>query len=164
MTSEVKSPLCFTGFGNPSDEVVMNVFVHTSLFLHAIEVNEKQLKRMCLNYLWPLLASIYLSLNAFGLVVLGSNSINQVVYGATIGVTSAVIFNYFVKPAFIYLPSHLLPLNQIHQGEDVLNQDRYMLRCKHLIFVALFTFVLPITIAVIVLISFGDEIDGDFKE
>lgn len=40
--SDVKTTLCFTGFGNPSDEVLMNFFVHITLFLHAMEVNESQ--------------------------------------------------------------------------------------------------------------------------
>ena len=39
LTSEVKTDLCSTGFGNPSDEVLLNCFVHISFFLHALEVN-----------------------------------------------------------------------------------------------------------------------------
>ena len=39
-----------------------------------------------------------------------------------------------------------------------------MLRFKHLFFVIIFTLILPITIAILVLDSYGDNIDDDFKE
>ena len=37
INSDVKSTLCFTGFGNPAEEVTLNWFVHTSLFMHVVD-------------------------------------------------------------------------------------------------------------------------------
>lgn len=39
ITSDVKTTLCFTGFGNPSDEVMCNWFLHTTLFMHVMDSN-----------------------------------------------------------------------------------------------------------------------------
>ena len=50
-----------------------------------------------------------------------------------------------------------------HQGDEVY-EDRYMLRFKHLIIVILLTLVMPLIIAVMVLDSFGEDIDEDFKD
>ena len=47
---------------------------------------------------------------------------------------------------------------------DEVYQDRYMLRFKHLFFVIFFTLILPMTVAVLVLDSYDDQIDDDFKE
>ena len=44
----------------------------------------------------------------FSLVALGVNSYNQVVFGATIGFTLALIFHYWVKPFFIELQARLM--------------------------------------------------------
>ena len=107
ITDEVTSYLCFTGFGNPSSEVYMNFFVHTSLFLHAYDQNEKFMKQYCLHFIWPFLGLIYFGLHAFGHVVLGANSINQVLFGALLGGKCAVIMNYWLKPFYIYLTRYL---------------------------------------------------------
>lgn len=37
INSDVKSHLCFTGFGNPAEEVTLNWFVHISLFMHVVD-------------------------------------------------------------------------------------------------------------------------------
>ena len=170
MTSDVKTTLCFTGFGNPSDEVLMNCFVHISLLLHALQVNEKKFQRRpalrrTIQILWPILAGLFLSLHAFGLVALGANSFNQVIFGATLGFTMAIILYFWVKSFFINLQSRLTKkqMGVSHQGDEVY-EDRYMLRFKHLIIVILLTLVLPLAIAVYVLNSFGEEIDEDFKD
>ena len=47
---------------------------------------------------------------------------------------------------------------------DEVYQHRYMLRFKHLFFVIIFTLIVPITLAILVLDSYGDNIDDDFKE
>ena len=39
-----------------------------------------------------------------------------------------------------------------------------MLRPRHLVFVTIFTLLLPVGLAVLVLKSYGDSIDDDFKE
>ena len=44
ITSEVKTSLCFTGFGNPSDETTLNWFLHTSLFMHVSSRIEPSIK------------------------------------------------------------------------------------------------------------------------
>ena len=112
ITSDVKTTLCFTGFGNPADEVVMNFFVHMTLLLHALDVNDEKFKRRphlrrCIKYVWPTLAMIFLSLHAFGLVALGANSFNQVVFGATLGFTMALVLHFWVKPVFINMQARL---------------------------------------------------------
>lgn len=170
ITSDVKTTLCFTGFGNPADEVLMNFFVHHSLFLHAIRVNENEFKRRpnlrrCVHYAWPFMGLVYLSLHAFGLVILGVNSVNQILFGATLGFTFAVILHFWVRPAFLYLPSRLTKkqMAETYAGDEVY-EDRYMLRWRQLIVIALVTFVLPFIIAVMVLNSYHGSIDRDFTD
>ena len=46
---------------------------------------------------------------------------------------------------------------------DEVYEDRYMIRFKHLGVVLTLTLLLPILIACMVLNSFGDHIDDDFK-
>ena len=109
LTSDVKTTLCFTGFGNPSDEVVMNFFVHITLFLHgALDGNDYSFRkrttlRKCVQIIWPTFLIIYLSIHAFGLVALGANSFNQVLFGASFGFTMAMILHFWTKPLFIDL-------------------------------------------------------------
>jgi len=112
ITSEVKTSLCFTGYGNPSDEVTLNFFVHTSLFLHATDrsdfaIRRRPVLRSFVNCVWPFLAIGYLSLHMFGLVLLGANSLNQVLFGASFGFTMAMILNFWVKPVFLDLQRRL---------------------------------------------------------
>jgi len=45
LTSDVKTTLCYTGFGNPSEEVLMNWFVHVTLFMHVVDRNEQYFQR-----------------------------------------------------------------------------------------------------------------------
>ena len=37
VNSDIKTTLCFTGFGNPAEEVTLNWFVHISLFMHVVD-------------------------------------------------------------------------------------------------------------------------------
>ena len=46
---------------------------------------------------------------------------------------------------------------------DEVYEDRYILRFKHFTFVIAFTFVLPFVVAFMVLNSFNDNVDDDFK-
>jgi len=46
---------------------------------------------------------------------------------------------------------------------DEVYEDRYMLKYKHLVIVVFFTLVLPLFIAYLVLDSFDDDVDDDFK-
>ena len=52
---------------------------------------------------------------------------------------------------------------ETYEGEEVY-EDRYMLKSKYLLFVVILTVLLPFIIAYMVLKSFGDDIDDDFKE
>jgi len=169
ITSEVKTSLCFTGFGNPTDEVMTNWFVHLTLFLHAIdrreyETSQRSLQLKCILFLWPLVAIAFLSLHMFALVALGANSYNQVVFGATLGLSLALILHFWVKPFFVELQARLTKktIAETHQGDEVY-EDRYMLRWKHVFLVVLLTLVLPVAVAFAVLDSFHGEIDDDFK-
>lgn len=169
ITSDVKTPLCFTGFGNPSDEVVVNFFVHTTLFLHVADRSDfayrkRQTLRRCIHCLWPFLAITYLSLFMFGLVLLGANSFNQVVFGATFGLTVALILNFWLKPFFLDLQRRLTKkkIAETYSGEEVY-EDRYIVTPKHVLIIIALTLVLPLTIACLVLQSQAEEIDDDFK-
>ena len=169
ITSDVKTTLCFTGFGNPSEETMLNWFVHTSLFLHAVDREEyvfrkRPVLRSLVHYVWPILGFTYLGTHMFALVALGANSFNQVLFGGTLGFTLAMIMHFWVKPYFIDLQSKLTK-KQIAESEhgDEVYEDRYMLRPRHFVLILLLTCVLPITVSVFVLKSFGDEIDEDFK-
>lgn len=81
ITGDVKTTLCFTGFGNPSEEVMTNWFVHTTLFMHAVDRNEYEFHRRplfskCVRCAWPVFGISLLSLHAFALVALGANAFN----------------------------------------------------------------------------------------
>ncbi len=81
MTDDVKSTLCYTGFGNPSDEATLNCFIHVTLFLHAVDRDmntfyRRPLLRRIITYAWPILAIAFLSTQMFALVALGANSFN----------------------------------------------------------------------------------------
>lgn len=86
-------------------------------------------------------------------------------FGASLGFTLAMILHFWVRPAFIYLPSRLTKkrMAETYAGDQVY-EDRYRLRWFQMTIVALVTLVLPLIIAVMVLNSYGDEIDEDFKD
>ena len=50
-----------------------------------------------------MLGLIYLTSFAISLVLLGANSFNQVIFGASIGLTLALILFSWVKPSFLSL-------------------------------------------------------------
>lgn len=106
LTSEVKSSLCYTGFGNPSDDVLCNWFIHVTLFMHVVDRNEHEFHRRpvlrrCVQFAWPIFGIAFLSTHMFALVVLGANSYNQVLFGATLGFTLAMILHFWLKPFFM---------------------------------------------------------------
>ena len=109
LTSDVKTTLCYTGFGNPSEEVILNWFVHLSLWLHALDrfegglLRRRRVLRRVIHFFWPVLGIAYLTTHMFALVTLGVNSFNQVLFGATIGFASALILNFWLKPFFVEL-------------------------------------------------------------
>jgi len=169
ITSEVKTDLCFTGFGNPSDEVTMNFFIHISLFLHGVdredyEFRKRPILRRFVHYVWPIFGSLYLFAHMFGLVALGANSFNQVLFGASIGFTMAMILHFWVKPMFINLQSNLTKkqMAENYQGDEVF-EDRYILKFRHVMLVLLSTVIMPLFLAGIVLDSYDNTIDDDFK-
>ena len=162
ITDEVKSTLCYTGFGNPSEEAVVNWFIHTTLFLHAVDrdasyFHRKPVLRKFITYAWPILGCAFLSLMMFALVTLGANSFNQVIFGASLGFTLAMISHFWLKPVFLDLQARLTKkqMTETELGDEVY-EDRYMLRVKHLLLVLFLTLVIPLIVAVIVLKSFGD--------
>lgn len=159
LTSEVKTPLCYTGFGNPSDEVSLNFFIHTTLFLHAADRSDfafrkRPAMRRCIHCAWPILAFIYLSLFMFGLVLLGANSFNQVLFGATLGLTFALILHFWIKPIILDM-QHRLTKKQIaetYSGEEVY-EDRYIIKPRHVLVVTAATLATPLLIALLILES-----------
>ena len=110
LSSDIKTSLCFTGFGNPSDEVIMNFFVHISLFLHgaldggnARNFRKRVTLRRCVHYVWPTFLVLFLGCHMFGMVALGANSFNQVLFGASFGFAMSMIVHFWTKPLFIDL-------------------------------------------------------------
>ena len=170
MTSDVKSDLCFNGFGNPSDETAMNWFVHTTLYLLCLQkltekfFESRQFLRGCVSYAWPVFGVAYLCLHMFALVLLGANAFNQVLFGASLGFTLAVIGHYWLQPWFLELQSKLMKkcMTETEHGDEVY-EDRYNLCFKHFVAIFVCTLALPVCIAVLVLESFHGEIDDDFK-
>ena len=100
----------------------------------------------------------------FALVALGANSYNQVLFGASLGFTVAMVGHFWVKPFFIDLQARLTKkqIAETSMGDEVY-EDRYMLKIRHLALVILFTLILPLGIAYLVLDSFDGEVDADFK-
>ena len=100
----------------------------------------------------------------FALVALGANSYNQVLFGASLGFTVAMVGHFWVKPFFIDLQARLTKkqIAETSMGDEVY-EDRYMLKIRHLALVILFTLILPLGIAYLVLDSFDGEVDDDFK-
>ena len=122
LSSDVKSNLCYTGFGNPSYEVATNFFLHVSLFLHSIESDsrtfrKRPLMRKIVHVVWPTVVLAFLFSYMFALVALGANSFNQVTFGALLGFTVALIANYWVKHYFIDLQERLTK-KQIAEAEN----------------------------------------------
>ena len=91
----------------------------------------------------------------FALVALGANSYNQVIFGATIGFTLAMVSHFWVKPLFIDLQARFTKkqIAETSMGDEVY-EDRYMLKIRHLVLVILFTLILPLGISYLVLDSF----------
>ena len=77
----------------------------------------------------------------------------------------AMVSHFWVKPFFIELQARLTKkqIAETSMGDEVY-EDRYTLRPKHLAIVIALTLVLPLLVAYLVLDSFGDDIDSDFKE
>ena len=100
----------------------------------------------------------------FALVALGANSYNQVLFGASLGFTVAMVGHFWVKPFFIDLQARLTKkqIAETSMGDEVY-EDRYMLKIRHLALVIFFTLILPLGIAYLVLDSFDGEVDADFK-
>ena len=100
----------------------------------------------------------------FALVALGANSYNQVLFGASLGFTVAMVGHFWVKPFFIDLQARLTKkqIAETSMGDEVY-EDRYMLKIRHLALLLLFTLILPLGIAYLVLDSFDGEVDADFK-
>ena len=81
IASDVQTPLCYSGFGNPSEEVLCNWFVHVTLFMHVLDRNEqflstRPLLRRSVQFIWPVSGISFLSAHMFSLVALGVNSYN----------------------------------------------------------------------------------------
>ena len=100
----------------------------------------------------------------FALVALGANSYNQALFGASLGFTFAMVGHFWVKPFFIDLQARLTKkqIAETSMGDEVY-EDRYMLKIRHLALLLLFTLILPLGIAYLVLDSFDGEVDADFK-
>ena len=110
ITSDVKTDICYTGFGNPSDEVTMNFFIHTALFMHGVDRSAHEFRkrpgfRRIVYFAWPILGLTFLFCHMFAMVALGANSFNQVIFGATLGFTMAMILHFWAKPWFLSLQS-----------------------------------------------------------
>jgi hypothetical protein len=81
MTDDVKTTLCYTGFGNPSDEAALNCFIHVSLFLHAnnkdlSSVMKGPLLRRIITFTWPVAGVAFLGTQMFAQVMQGVNAFN----------------------------------------------------------------------------------------
>lgn len=100
----------------------------------------------------------------FVLVLLGANSFNQVLFGASLGFTFAMILNSWIKPFFLDLQQRFTKkqMAESNTGDEVY-EDRYILKGKHFAFVLIFTFIFPLATSGAVLNSYGDHIDGDLK-
>ena len=95
---------------------------------------------------------------------MGANSFNQVLFGASLGFTIAMILNSWIKPFFLDLQQRFTKkqMAESNTGDEVY-EDRFILKGKHFAFVLIFTFIFPLATSAAVLNSYGDHIDGDLK-
>ena len=88
----------------------------------------------------------------FALLALGANSLNQLIFGATLGLTLAFIMHYWIKPYFIDLQSRFTKKQSSETSlGDKVYEDRYMLNYRHLAVLAIVTLVLPLAMAYLLL-------------
>ena len=77
----------------------------------------------------------------------------------------ALISHYWIKPFFLDLQAKLTKkqMAETEMGDEVY-EYRFMLKLKHVVILIAVTLILPLIIAILVLNSFGNKIDDDFKE
>lgn len=121
VSDSISSNHCLIGFGNPSRHLLSNTFLWTTLYLHAyfdIGTKTKKMSVFCTAYIIKMALTsagfVYLVLMMCSRVYLGAHSWNQVLFGASLGVTIAIIGHRSVKPWFYGLWDRSLGENRFH--------------------------------------------------
>jgi len=95
--------LCDGGFGNPSGHSISTVFLYLTLFMYIKETKRLNKKYLILLVIL-LLCFFWILMILLSRIILGMHSINQVIYGSTLG----VIISLFV---FIVFKIHRMPVS-----------------------------------------------------
>ena len=114
VSDDINADSCVLSFGNPSGHLMCNVFFWLSLYLHLyseVGVKYPRMSVFCTAYIVKMAATcigcVFLIFMGFSRVYLGVHSMDQVLFGAILGATLALIGHYKVKPFFLGLPEML---------------------------------------------------------
>ena len=120
--------LCDGGFGNPSGHSITTAFLYLSLFIYF-----KETKRLYKKYLILIIILIiflaWIIIIILSRIILGLHSVNQVIYGATLG----VIISLFV---FTMFKIHRMPVSVY---KKFFREKKYIYICiaVYLVFIAM---------------------------
>jgi len=94
--------LCEGGFGNPSGHSIITTFLYLSLFIYYKETKRLK-KRYIILIIILLFCFFWIIMMILSRIILGMHSVNQVIYGSTLG----VIVSLFI---FIVFKIHRMPV------------------------------------------------------
>jgi membrane-associated phospholipid phosphatase len=119
VSDSISSSQCLLGYGNPSRHLLSNTFLWTTIYLHKyydIGVKTKKMSVFCTAYIIKMAITsvgfVYLVLMMCSRVYLGAHSWNQAFFGASLGVSIAIIGHRSVKSWFYGLWTRSLGENR----------------------------------------------------
>ena len=109
----IHSGKCIVSYGNPSGCMTTSSFFWVTIYLHAyyeVGVEQRRMSVFCTEYIIKMAASAallcFFIFLGFSRVYLGASSLNQAVFGFTIGVVLAFIGHFKVKSMFLNMPEY----------------------------------------------------------
>ena len=110
---EIKSERCILNYGNPSNSLMTMTFLIVSAYLHKyyeIGVKPKKMNVFCTAYIVKMAASAatlcFLIFLTFSRVYLGASSLNQTLFGVSLGALLAFIGHFCIKAYFLDMPEY----------------------------------------------------------
>ena len=142
---EISSDSCLLGYGNPSGYLVRNSFLWITAYLHQyyeVGVQQRRMSVFCTEYIIKMAASAamlcFFVFLGFSRVYLGASTLNQVLFGFSLGVVLAFIGHFKVKPLFLGMPEFYY---------SSVNGSSYRVGCLSYPSLIIFSLLLPIGLA-----------------
>ena len=88
--------ICDGGFGNPSGHSISSVYLYTTLFVYLIQTKMIE-KKIIIKILLFIFFSTFVLLVILSRLILGIHSINQVIYGAVLGLFTSLLVVQILK-------------------------------------------------------------------